>query len=148
MKQRIIYSLIVLLAAAGLFLLGFSFGQKSQNVYLRPQNQIESKSTVSVLVDTGDKLTGYQDINIIPGQSVLDVLIMLNQEKGLALDYDGPEKSAYGAFVKKIGDKINGSDGQKYWQYWVDGQQPQVAVDRYQLQSGETILWTFRKSEF
>ncbi|MFZ5390733.1 MAG: DUF4430 domain-containing protein [Patescibacteria group bacterium] len=148
MKQRIIYSLVGLLAAAGLFLIGFSFGQKSQNVYLRPQSQMDQAATVSVLLDSGDSLASYSDINIITGQTVLDVLVMLNQDKGVALDYDGADKSPYGAFVKKIGDKANGSDGQKYWQYWVNGLQPQVAVDKYQLTGGETILWTFRKSEF
>ncbi|MBU1038920.1 DUF4430 domain-containing protein [Patescibacteria group bacterium] len=149
MKQRIIYSLVALLAGVGLFLVGFSFGQKSQSVYLRPDNQAEQAlSKVAVLVDTGDNLISYGGIEITPGQSILDVLVMLNQEKALALDYDGPDKSVYGAFIKKIGNKANGSDGQKYWQYWVNGLQPQVAADKYQLQGGETILWTFRKSEF
>jgi len=148
MKRKFFYSLVIVLALAGVFGLGYSFAQNQPAPPLTATSFNSANSvTVAVLVDDGNKIVGYTSVNLSQDNTVLGALKSLSQSQGLVLDYDGPDKSTYGSFVKQIGDKKNGTD-QKYWQYWVNGSQPLMAADKYQLKGGETILWTFRKSQF
>jgi len=52
-----------------------------------------------------------------------------------------------GILISQIAEQKNGQD-QKYWQYFVDGQQPQISVEKYYPNSGQNIEWKFIKSEF
>ncbi len=143
MKQKSIYILIALLLAVGIFSLGLNYGQKDGS--LERFGQIpEQLRTVDVLIDDGNVIRNYKAVDI-GRMTVLEALISVTESNKLIFDYDGPEKSAYGAFVKQIGEQKNG-DGQKFWQYWVNGAQPLIAADKYELKGGEVILWTFRKS--
>ena len=47
----------------------------------------------------------------------------------------------------QIKDKKNGQD-QKYWQYFVAGEQPQISIDKYFPANNTYIEWKFIKSEF
>lgn len=127
-------------ALLGVFLLGLAEG------YGRPQvtSTPVSASQVALMVDDGVTIRGYrQEVPAEP--TVLGVLKSVTVANNIALEYDPPEKSPYGAFVKKIGNKQNGQD-KNYWQYWVNGSQPQISADNYRLSGGEVILWTFRGS--
>ena len=144
MKQKGIYLVVALLAAVGVFLLGASYGPSILKPNIPQFGEIPEKVlAVSVLIDDGDKLTGFRTMTISSQLDVLQALKQVTSQNNLKLDYDA--SSPMGAFVKQIGDKVNGQDT-KYWQYWVDGAQPMVAADKYQLKGGESVLWTFRKS--
>ena len=144
MKQKGIYLVVALLAAVGVFLLGASYGPSILKPNIPQFGEIPEKVlAVSVLIDDGDKLTGFRTMTISSQLDVLQALKQVTSQNNLKLDYDA--SSPMGAFVKQIGDKINGQDT-KYWQYWVNGTQPMVAADKYQLKGGESVLWTFRKS--
>ncbi|MFH1867109.1 MAG: DUF4430 domain-containing protein [Patescibacteria group bacterium] len=154
MKHKALYIIVGLLAAAGIFLLGALYGpsilgQPPIGFIKTPETRkgFEEFLIVNVLIDDGSVITGYKAGTIAQQQSVLEALITATSQSQLKLDYDPPEKSPYGAFVKQIGDKKNGDSG-RYWQYWVGSDQPQVSADRYELKGGETILWTFRESTF
>jgi len=144
MKQKGIYLVVALLAAVGVFLLGASYGPSILKPNIPQFGEIPEKVlAVSVLIDDGDKLTGFRTMTISSQLDVLQALKQVTSQNNLKLDYDA--SSPMGAFVKQIGDKINGQDT-KYWQYWVNGTQPMVAADKHQLKGGESVLWTFRKS--
>ncbi|MBI4128011.1 MAG: DUF4430 domain-containing protein [Parcubacteria group bacterium] len=147
MKNKVTYYLIAFLAAAGIFFLGMSYGSRQEILSNLPTPRISvgAAREVSLLIDDGVTLTGYKDVPLPDPPTVLEVLKTVTSEKGIAFDYNPPEASPYGAFIKQIGEKKNGEQD-RYWQYWVDGSQPQVAADRYELKGGETILWTFRGS--
>ncbi len=144
MKSKGIYLIIGLLAAVGIFFLGASYGKApgSAPIQLGIPTSVQSK-TAALLLDDGDKVSGYDKQALPQKANVLELLKQVTTENKLKLDYD--TSSPMGAFVKQIGDKISGQDA-KYWQYWVNGTQPMVAADKYQLKGGESVLWTFRKS--
>lgn len=148
MKSKILYIILGLVAALGIFLLGLSLGSCPQ-VYNEPASQFSiTKSVaaqVAVVIDNGDKITGYEKLTLPEPANALELLKTVTAQNNLKLDYDS--SSPMGAFVKQIGDKINGQSN-KYWQYWVNGAQPMVAADKLGLKGGETILWTFRTSQF
>lgn len=52
-----------------------------------------------------------------------------------------------GVFIEVIGDKENGQDG-KYWLYYVNGEMPMVAADKYELKIGDKVEFKFEKSPF
>lgn len=52
-----------------------------------------------------------------------------------------------GTLVTKINDTENGQD-KKYWQYFVDGKQPQISASQYIPQANEKIEWRFAESKF
>jgi hypothetical protein len=52
-----------------------------------------------------------------------------------------------GVLLSQIKDKKNGQD-QKYWQYFVAGEQPQISIDKYFPANNAYIEWKFIKSEF
>ena len=62
-------------------------------------------------------------------------------------DYKFEDYDEMGILVSRIKDKKNGSD-QKYWQYFIDGQQPQISADKYFPRNDAHIEWKFIKSEF
>lgn len=148
LKQKIVYTSIGAVAALGIFLLGLSLGSQPQ-IYSEPASQFSAVKPailpVAVVIDDGDKITGYGKLALLQPANALDLLKTVTTQHNLKLDYDA--SSPMGAFVKQIGDKINGQSN-KYWQYWVNGVQPMVAADKFELKGGETILWTFRASQF
>jgi hypothetical protein len=148
LKQKIVYTGIAAVAALGIFLLGLSLGTQPQ-IYNESTSQFSTTKTipsqVAVVIDNGDKITGYEKLALPQPANALELLKTVTAQNNLKLGYD--VSSSMGAFVKQIGDKTNGQSN-KYWQYWVNGAQPMVAADKFELKGGETVLWTFRKSEF
>ncbi len=145
MQDRFVKTILSVAAAVAVFLLGLSFGSRPALAPTVNQGAGVAQHTVDVLLDDGAKITGWQNVALPSGATVLTVLKQVAQQKNLALDVD--TGSSMGAFVKQIGAQKNGTGG-KYWQYWVNGGQPMVAADRYMLKGTETVLWTFRKSAF
>lgn len=62
------------------------------------------------------------------------------EEEKMPFVFDPP--GDWGVFVRQIGFKKNG-DSKQYWQYWVNGIQPQVAADRYVLKPNDRVEWRF-----
>ena len=148
-KSKIIYSAAAILIAVGIFLFGLGFGLgKSPATMPIVQNQTEVNSKqVTLLIDNGKDVKSYKDIVLKQGDNVFSVLQQVTTTNNIKLDYNPAESSVWGVFIKQIGDKVNGQN-QKYWQYWVNGDQPQVAADRYELKGGDIVWWTFRESSF
>jgi hypothetical protein len=80
-----------------------------------------------------------------PDQSLFELTKNITSEKNIDFIYE--DYGDMGILVKQIGDKENGQD-QKYWQYFVEGVQPQISVDKYYPEFGTSIDWKFSKSEF
>ena len=128
------------------FLLGQSYNlpflPKISNPQGDEQNQ-QIAQTVTYVINYGaNEISEFQDVSFAPGDTVLDLLTRLAQENNFILttkDYDN-----LGVLVVKIGDKENNQDN-KYWQYEVNGVQPQIGSSQYQPQSGERIEWKFEE---
>lgn len=91
-------------------------------------------------------------------QSTIDYQLAENNTKNLftiteevassqAWDLQYKDYGEMGYLVTKIDTLENGQDN-KYWQYFVDDQMPQVSTDKYIPKNGESIKWTFVESTF
>jgi len=62
-------------------------------------------------------------------------------------DFQYKDYGEMGYLVTKINNIENGQDN-KYWQYFVNDEQPQVSADKYLPKSGEKIEWRYAGSDF
>lgn len=62
-------------------------------------------------------------------------------------DWQYQDYGEMGSLVTKINNTKNGQDN-KYWQYYVNGEQPQISADKYIPKSDEKIEWRFAESTF
>ncbi|MFA6307366.1 MAG: DUF4430 domain-containing protein [Patescibacteria group bacterium] len=84
----------------------------------------------------------YDDISVKSPLSLITEAVAKQQN----WDFEYEDYGSMGILVTKIRDKKNGQD-QKYWQFFVDGEQPQISVDKYFPQSDTKIQWKFIESE-
>jgi Domain of unknown function (DUF4430) len=76
-------------------------------------------------------------------------LFAISQEiaKQQAWDWQYTDYGELGYLVTKINNTKNGQDN-KYWQYYIDNEQPQISANKYIPKSGEKIEWRFTESKF
>ncbi len=128
------------------FLLGQSW-QLPEAIVNSPANEQAaslSKSVTYSLNFTANEVTEFQEVALAANQTVLDLLKELGAKNNL--EVQTKDYGSLGILVTKIGDKENGQDN-KYWQYFVDGQQPMVGADKYVLNGGESVEWKFEADQ-
>lgn len=104
-------------------------------------NTAESKSAVSIMLDYGDgKVATYNNVSLTANESLFQAMEKLAKDNSLAFEHKTYE--GLGALIEKIGTKKNGMDD-RYWQYWVNNQKPEVGAGLYILQSGDIVEWKF-----
>lgn len=136
-----------LLIAIIFFVVGFFLGQSYQlpSTVTAPIDQTQFNKLVIYSIQFSNvEMTEFQNIQLIENQTVLDLLQNLTLENNIVLETK--EYENLGALVTKIGDKENGQDN-KYWQYWINGEMPQVGASYYQLTGGEIVEWKFLEFE-
>jgi len=87
------------------------------------------------------------NINFSNPQSLnlTDITKLISQQENW--EYQFTDYGAMGILVTQIKDKINGED-QKYWQFFVADEQPQISADKFFPDNGANIIWKFAESEF
>lgn len=109
------------------------------------QEQVKQKINITfVFADDKQKTIDYQ----LPENNTKN-LFAITQEVASSQTWDLQYKDygEMGYLVTKIDTLENGQDN-KYWQYFVDDQMPQVSADKYIPKNGESIKWTFAESAF
>ena len=137
-------------AAAIIFLgVGFLLGKSviAPTTYDLRSTIYDSESkvqgTTSVMLDFGNgTLATYV---VVPSETttVFFLLQEMVKAKNLTLGYQ--VYPGLGVFVEQIGEQKNGND--KFWQYWVNNLQVQVASDKALLKAGDIVEWKFIKSQ-
>lgn len=61
--------------------------------------------------------------------------------------FEAKDYGEMGSLVTKIGEQTNGIN-QKYWQFFVNGEQPMVSADKFVPKTGDKIEWRFAESKF
>lgn len=79
-----------------------------------------------------------------PPQDLFSIVQDIAYQQNWEFQYE--DYGDMGILVKKIKDKENGQD-KKYWQYFIDLQQPQVSIEKYYPTPGQYIEWKFIESE-
>lgn len=113
---------------------------------INPQGGQISQEPVSLLIDTGDTLLGYNDIDIEDGDTVASVLSKL-ADGGKNFSFTSQTYEGLGIFIDSI-NGVKGGDNNKYWQYWVNNQYGQIAADQYELKGGDVIMWKLTSSQY
>jgi len=144
--MKVVKFLIIVLI---FFIAGFFAGQGYQGALFNQladnQVAVQPEKITLVIQFTDTQVIEIQNIEPVSGQSVLGLLTEQANQNNLELS--AKDYGDLGALVNKIGDKENGQEN-KYWQYWVNGEQVMVGADAYQLTGGERVEWKFVESKF
>ena len=113
------------------------------------ENQKTAKTEYAYLLnfefDKDDIISVEYPYTFSPDQNLLEITEGATIQENWEFEFE--DYGDMGVLITQIGDKTNGQD-QKYWQYFVAGEQPQISVDKYYPPLGTTIEWKFIKSEF
>ena len=107
-------------------------------------SEIKTGKIVSLVIDKGEGSPVILTGQFKEGITAFDLLKEKAKEVNLTLETKNYDM---GIFIQAIGDKKNGQD-QKYWLYYVNGQMPQVAADKYLLKVGDKVEFKFEKSPY
>lgn len=130
-KALSIIALLVLAGGAALFL----WNNNSSEPTTTPA-ATETASTVraSITVDGATYNT-----EIAEGSTLLAFMEKTQEET--AFSFTGKNTEGIGFFVEEINGVTSTSEERSFWAYYVNGQQAQVGVSDYIVQSGDTIEW-------
>lgn len=127
---------------AGLLLgQSINFGQSTPVPQVNESADTSVEAVVSAMIDYGNgDLNSASGIPLNEAQNPFEVLEWFEKNKQTSLDFQRVD--GVGVFVKKIGEKENGSEN-KFWQYWVNNRYAMVASDSYALRHGDSVEWKF-----
>ncbi len=106
---------------------------------------VEKETAVANLIlDYGDeKVATYSGVRV-EGKTVLGLLLQAATDHDFEVDYT-PPSGEMGAFVKTIGEVANTNE--KFWQFWINGEYGQVAMDQQEIKDGDLVEIKFRGFE-
>ena len=133
---------VLVLALIAVFFAGsvsfFTYNQKTvKNPTIQVKKEIQ-KPIVTLVLDDGEKAATYSGVS---AQNAFEILSVVTEKEKIPLvtkQYD------FGIFVQKIGDKESGTA--MAWIYSVNGKSGEVAADKANLTTGDTVEWKYTKS--
>ena len=132
-KPRLLLALV--------FVVGFGLGATVNLPTLVTPQGSPAEGTVNLMLDYGDgEVASYNNIPAAANENVFQ--ITEKTTKGNNLAFESQTYEGLGALITKIGEKKNG-EGDRYWQYWVNQQKPEVGAGAYVPRSGDFIEWKF-----
>lgn len=132
-----------ILLLAFVFVVGFGLGAAVNLPGLDTSklNAPVKESTVSIMIDYGDgEVVTYNSVPVGVGENVFQATETLAKNNNLA--FESKNYEGLGALIEKINTKKNGADN-RYWQYFVNNQKPDVGAGLYVLQPGDLVEWKF-----
>jgi len=125
----------------------------TERTRLVEENQPEEVITAGLVLDFGpnhvgfgageEKVATYSGVKV-EEETVLGLLLKVASEQGFEVDFT-PPSGEMGAFVKSIGGGENTSG--KFWQFWVNNEYGQVAMDQQEIKDGDVVEIKFRGFE-
>lgn len=132
-----------ILLLAFVFVIGFGLGATVNLPGLDSSklNTPVNENAVSIMIDYGDgEVVTYNNVPVGAGENVFQTTEILAKNNNLA--FESKNYEGLGTLIEKINTKKNGMDN-RYWQYWVNNQKPEVGAGLYVLQSGDLVEWKF-----
>jgi hypothetical protein len=153
MSNPLLKIILGILAIGIIFLVGIEYNSTVREINELNKKIADSETIlrelkerkVFYIIDKGDgNLLSYQ---IVPAENstVFSLLKGLAQRENFVIEYKTYE--GMGVFVESIAGLKGGADN-KWWQYWVNGELPQVSADKYRVKSGDRVEWKFTPSSF
>ena len=110
-----------------------------------PQNSeiwVEKSDQTSVrILINGDRWTITDNLVAYQSDTAFSLLERSAQQNGFTVD-----STYYAQFdstlINSINNAVGGADG-KYWQYYVNGQLPEVGADKCTVTNGDVLIWNF-----
>jgi len=118
---------------------------KNQFVDFQYQKRKAVQEETVYIINKGNEDVLYYEIVPSEDSTVFSLLEELSQRENFEVEstlYEG-----MGVFVESIDGVRNGTQD-KYWQYWVNNELPQVASDKMQIKKNDVIEWRFEASTF
>ncbi len=143
MKSIKFIIIAIIFFAAGFFL-GQSYQIPSMVSVNESANQVNLEPVTYVISFSESNLIEFQNISLSEKATVLDILNSIAAENEMVLETEDYEN--LGTLVTKIGEMENGQEN-KYWQYFVNDQLPQVGASSFLLAGGERVEWKFMEYE-
>ncbi len=132
--------LIILVLAIGAL---FYFSQQKEPAISIDPIEVPQNLTLSFHFSEEDIIE--RTFAIEPDSHLIDITSYVASAEKWA--FESKDYGDMGVLVTKINHKNNGEDG-KYWQYFIDGKQPQISANKYFPENNAHIEWKFIKSEF
>ena len=133
-------SLIVGIGVLALALTGLSFFAISEIPVIQEFLTKSSPGPSIITIDFGDGSTKTLKIQPDGVKTLFQIMKERFSEEGIELNYE--TYSGLGEFITQIGSKKNG-EGDRYWQFWVNGAYSQVGASSYIVKVGDIIKWKF-----
>jgi len=146
MKKSVNYALLLVIVVAAGALWFFTSSPKFFNN--NSGNQINGEQTQQKPITIKFDFYNQDDVSVTypyQTESLFAITQTIAKERNWSFDFK--DYGEMGLLIEQIGNNKNG-DEQKYWQYFVDREQPQVSADKYFPAAGATIDWKFTTSEF
>ena len=137
--KKIFIFIILLLAISFIFY----FWQQNKNNGAQNLNSGGNQVTLSFQFSEEDTIE--KKLEFKSAINLAEITKLISQQE--AWEYKFDDYGEMGILLSQIKDKKNGQD-QKYWQYFVAGEQPQISIDKYFPANNTYIEWKFIKSEF
>jgi len=139
LKKPIIVVLALLILGGGVWAVSSKKEQPAE-----VQGVQEEVFTADLVLDfSEEKVATYSGVRIAE-KTVLGLLLRASQDKGFKVSYD-PPSGEMGAFVKSIDGVENTSES--FWQFWLNGEYGQVAMDQQEIKGGDLVEIKFRGFE-
>jgi hypothetical protein len=139
-KLKTIHKVPAVLLVLGLVAL--SFTGTAMKVPQKSEVWFEKSDQTSVrIIIVGDSWTISDNLVAYQGDTAFSLLDRCSEKNGFSVD------STYYAqydstLINSINNAAGGTDG-KYWQYYVNGQLPNVGADKCILTNGDLLKWSF-----
>ena len=144
MKKLKIFSLImllvVLLIAAGILL-------DLSNRLAKTDTSFNGEPLDKKNEPTDTLSTSTPAIILLEAEITTTAFALLEQKAGMAGWIIRSTTYDMGVFIEAIGDKENGQDN-SYWLYYVNGEMPMEAADKYEVAPGDKVEFRFEPSPF
>ena len=123
-------------------LVALSFTGTAMKVPEKSEIWLEKSDQTSVhIVIIGDSWTINDNLVAYPGDTAFSILERCAEKKGFSVD-----STYYAQFdstlVNAINNAVSGTGG-KYWQYYVNGNLPNVGADKCIITNGDSLRWSF-----
>lgn len=123
-------------------LIGLSFTGTAMTVPDKNEVWVEKSDLTSVRITIiGDQWTITDNMVAYPGDTAFSLLKRCSKEKEFTVDFTYYEQFD-ATLVNAINNAVGGTDG-KYWQYYVNGELPNVGADKYIVSNGDILTWSF-----
>jgi len=105
--------------------------------------QEETTAADLVLVFGEEKIVTYSGVKTTE-KTILGLLLQAALGHGFEVDFT-PPSGEMGAFVKSI-DGV-GNTNEKFWQFWLNGEYGQIAMDQQEIEDGDLVEIKFKGFE-